>query len=106
MYVALNGSLHGFFECKRGVRQGDPFSPLLFCLAGDFLSRHLSNFLFTKNLAQFKVDKEVCIPSHTLYADDILVFYKGKASNIIALKQLFSTYSETSLIKISILKIQ
>jgi hypothetical protein len=35
--VLLNGVPSKFFKCRRGVRQGDPLSPLLFVLAAKLL---------------------------------------------------------------------
>lgn len=35
--VLLNGVPRKTFDCRRGVRQGDPLSPLLFVLALDLL---------------------------------------------------------------------
>jgi hypothetical protein len=42
-YVLLNGVPGKVFHCKRGVRQGDPLSPLLFVLATDFLQDLLNS---------------------------------------------------------------
>jgi hypothetical protein len=38
----LNGVPGKTFHCKRGVRQVDPLSPLLFVLAADFLQTLLN----------------------------------------------------------------
>jgi len=43
--VSINGKLHGFFSCSRGVRKGDPLSPLLFCLAEEVISRSLTKLV-------------------------------------------------------------
>jgi hypothetical protein len=43
-----------------------------------------------------KGTRSINIPSHILYADDIMVFCKGKISCLNALKNLFTRYALSS----------
>lgn len=49
--MLLNGVPGKVFHCKRGVRQGDPLSPLLFVLAADFLQTILNNARLNNQLS-------------------------------------------------------
>jgi len=79
MSIVINGKLHGFFSCSRGVRQRDPLSPLLFCLAEEVLSRALTKLVREGNLKLIHGSRNNPAPSHILYADDIMVFCKGSS---------------------------
>lgn len=43
--ILVNGSPSGYFSCSRGVRQGDPLSPFLFCLVQEVFSRGISSLV-------------------------------------------------------------
>ena len=52
--------------CGRGVRQGDPLSPLLFvCVMDEILSQ---------SREEIGMDVNGCFVSHLLYADDLVIF--------------------------------
>ncbi|GAU48468.1 hypothetical protein TSUD_324180 [Trifolium subterraneum] len=92
----MNGSQYGFFNCKRGIRQGDPLSPLLFCLAEEVLSRGISQLVSSGKMDLIKGTRTAQVHSHCLYVVDIIVFCKGKISCLNALKSLFTRYALTS----------
>ena len=75
--ILVNGLPKGHFPCRRGVRQGDPLSPLLFCVAEEFLSRRLSLAKAEGRLDGFHIGYGVDFPSHLLYADDVIIFAKA-----------------------------
>ncbi|CAL5204293.1 unnamed protein product [Lathyrus oleraceus] len=94
--INFNDQQHGYFKCKRGVRQGDPLSPLLFCLAEDVLSRGISRIVSQGGLELIMPSRNNWVPSHIFYVDDTMIYYTGKPSNIQALKHIFQDYSVVS----------
>lgn len=68
----INGETHGHFRSFRGVRQGDPLSPLLFALAQQVLSSSLKNLISAGAIYNYKVGRNTLHISHLFYADECL----------------------------------
>lgn len=68
----------------RGLRQGDPLSPLLFVVVTEALSRMLIATLDQSNLTGFSVgsrESEALVVNHLLFADDTLFFVVCKKNS-------------------------
>ncbi|XP_042484235.1 uncharacterized protein LOC122064574 [Macadamia integrifolia] len=74
----LNGGPIGYFGVERGLRQGDPLSPMLFILAEEVLCRGLQRLVVEKKFKVLNGPRGVMTPAHSLFADDIFIF--GNAS--------------------------
>ncbi|XP_019435980.1 PREDICTED: uncharacterized protein LOC109342436 [Lupinus angustifolius] len=79
-----------------GVRQGDHLSPILFCLAEEVLSRGITKLVMENKLSTITGPNNLHSPSHILFVDDILIFYKGTKRNLNCLKKLVMDYAMAS----------
>ncbi|EEE56813.1 hypothetical protein OsJ_06405 [Oryza sativa Japonica Group] len=72
--IDINGTLSDPFKPMRGLRQGDPLSPLLFVLVMDTLHAMLQKAMSAGLLD--KVNQWSRAPNNSLYADDAVIFFK------------------------------
>jgi hypothetical protein len=68
--ISINGDVGPFFRNKRGVRQGDPLSPLLFNFIGEDLSGILSAAVSAGHIHGLVLDLITGGISHLQYVDD------------------------------------
>ncbi|XP_062020822.1 uncharacterized protein LOC133737235 [Rosa rugosa] len=93
--VLINGTPQGFFSCARGVRQGDPLSPLLFCIAEEALSRGLSSLFDARKIKPISMPRS-CLITHVLYDDDLFIFCRGDIFSLHRLQLFLDEYGAAS----------
>ena len=93
--VSVNGELAGFFASKRGLRQGDPLSPLLFIIAMKAFSRSLSVAAHRQEYQFHPKCKEINL-THLSFADDIFLFDGGTKSSVQVIMDELNRFEEFS----------
>uniref|UniRef100_A0A2N9GH27 Reverse transcriptase domain-containing protein n=1 Tax=Fagus sylvatica TaxID=28930 RepID=A0A2N9GH27_FAGSY len=105
--VLVNGSPAGFFGNSRGLRQGDPLSPLLFLLVMEVLSKMFRKSeeagLISGFLAGVCGESEVRI-SHLLFADDTIVFCDAVPEQVLHIRKVLSCFEAVTGLKVNLSK--
>jgi hypothetical protein len=92
--VLVNGELTELIWHRRGLRQGDPLSPLLFVLAMDILSVLLDN---ADRVGVLKpIGAKLPRFRASLYADDVILFLNPCKFEITAARRLLDAFGEAS----------
>ncbi len=100
--VLLNGTPSSYFQCKRGLCQGDPFFPLLFILCIDVLFRMLHLATLHSLLPPVGAGD---VNIHALqFADDLLIFFDGSRRSAGVIKVVLDAFSAASGLKINFSK--
>jgi hypothetical protein len=103
--VLVNGTSTGFFGSSRGLRQGDPLSPLLFVIVMEAFSKLFSVTVQRGFLSGFSVGSSsngVINISHLLFADDTLVFCGASPEHLLYLRMLLLSFEAVSGLKINL----
>uniref|UniRef100_A0A803NKK3 Reverse transcriptase domain-containing protein n=1 Tax=Cannabis sativa TaxID=3483 RepID=A0A803NKK3_CANSA len=103
--IVMNGRIQGSFKGEKGLRQGDPLSPLLFVLVMEYLTRCLQKVASCSHYRYHPMCKELKIVN-LCFADDLMLFSKGTQHSVRALKDTLEEFSAMSGLSINTSKSQ
>jgi hypothetical protein len=103
--ILVNGSPCGFFSSSRGLRQGDPLSPLLFVIVMEAFSRMMDRAVEGGLLSGFLVgDRGIStlMMPHLLFADDTLIFSAAEHDQILNLRYVLTWFEAITGLRINL----
>ena len=98
--VIVNGELNGHFEGRKGLRQGDPISSLLFVMAMDVLSKMLDKGAVNQVFKPHPSCEDPLI-THLSFADDVLIFFDGSEESLAGIMSILEEFRMVSGLKIN-----
>ena len=100
--VLLNGIPGNSIVHQRGLRQGDPLSPMLFILVMDVLG-HMVSKAANEGLLQ-PLSRRVLQHRISLYADDVVLFLRPEAGDINLVMEILNLFGDASGLKTNLQK--
>nr|XP_051207333.1 uncharacterized protein LOC127323200 [Lolium perenne] len=99
--IILNGVPGKVIKCKRGVRQGDPLSPILFVLAAELLQIVINKAWEDGDIA-LPIDRSYEQKYPVLqYADDTLIVFPADPDQLLKLKEILERFSNSTGLRIN-----
>lgn len=101
--IQVNGELAGYFQSRRGLRQGCSLSPYLFVICMNVLSKMLDDAA-AKGLVGYHPKCKNISLTHLCFADDLMVFVEGTKRSVEGILEVFEEFDKMSGLKISLEK--
>ena len=92
--IHINGQTGQSFKAERGLKQGDPLSPLLFVIVMEYFSRQMKK-LSSQQYAFHPGCKALKL-THLMFADDLLIFCKAQPSTLSSIIRVLNEFHERS----------
>lgn len=99
--VLLNGIPGKIINCRRGVRQGDPLSPLLFVLVADLLQSALNKSLTDGDIQRPITPGTILDFPVIQYADDTLIIMPANPDQLTKLKDILHQFQQSTGLKVN-----
>ncbi|XP_062093665.1 uncharacterized protein LOC133799682 [Humulus lupulus] len=93
--ILMNGRVQGCFTGRKGLKQGDPMSPLLFVLVMEYFTRLLIQASQNKEFRFHPRCKKLELVS-LCFADDLVLFCKGTNRSVQIITECFKSFSSVS----------
>ena len=102
--ISVNGKVSNFLKSSRGLRQGDPASPILFNFVADALANILSRAAeagYISPVSSHLIPQGI---SHLQYADDTIIMVELNEHDLAHFKFLLLSFEALSALKINFSK--
>ena len=98
--IHVNGHIGDLFKGGRGLKQGDPLSPLLFVLSMEYFTRLMVHASSNLNFGFHPSCKALRL-SHLMFADDVMIFCKAKPETFTIIHNTLMTFYQCTGLKVN-----
>ena len=94
--VLVNGSPSSFFKACRGLRQGDPISPILFIILVECLGRFVDNIVLKGDFVGLNPSSSALVCSHQQFFYESIVMGETLMKNARNIKKALVDYGNAT----------
>lgn len=101
----VNGTYSDIMQAKRGIRQGDPMSPMLFVIIMEYMHRTLVKMQQNPDFNHHSKCEKIGLTNLT-FADDVLLFCRGDSKSVSMMMETIRKFSDSTGLKVNPAKCQ